>query len=286
MPCVNAAGVAPADERDAFARQPRASGGSRSTVAARGGRHAGATRVYEDGLAARALSRTPRRELEAVIVNTAGGIAGGDRFDLDIAVGAGRARSSVTTAAAEKVYRSLGPDARDRRASSRSAPARTLAWLPQETILFDRARLARTHRRRARRGRARCCWPRPWCSAARPWARRWTRARCSTAGACAATAGWSSPRPCGSTARSRDKLARAGGRRRRRRDRDRADRARRRGHGRRACARCDSFRGEVGVSAWNGLAVARLCAKDGAALRRDLVAVLDGARRRRCRGSG
>ena len=35
-----------------------------------------------------------------------------------------------------------------------------------------------------------------------------------------------------------------------------------------------SFVGEVGVSAWNGLAVARLVAADGAALRRDLIAVL------------
>jgi urease accessory protein len=34
------------------------------------------------------------------------------------------------------------------------------------------------------------------------------------------------------------------------------------------------FNGEVGVSAWNGLAVARLCAKDGAGLQRDLLAVL------------
>ena len=32
--------------------------------------------------------------------------------------------------------------------------------------------------------------------------------------------------------------------------------------------------GEVGVSAWNGLAVARLCAKDGAELRGDLAAVV------------
>jgi urease accessory protein len=34
------------------------------------------------------------------------------------------------------------------------------------------------------------------------------------------------------------------------------------------------FAGEVGISAWNGIAVARLCARDGAALRRDLTAVL------------
>jgi urease accessory protein len=36
----------------------------------------------------------------------------------------------------------------------------------------------------------------------------------------------------------------------------------------------DSFAGEVGVSAWNGLAVARLVAPDGATLRRDLIGVL------------
>ena len=39
-------------------------------------------------------------------------------------------------------------------------------------------------------------------------------------------------------------------------------------------AAADQFRGEVGVSAWNGFAVVRLCAADGAALRHDLVAVL------------
>jgi urease accessory protein len=34
------------------------------------------------------------------------------------------------------------------------------------------------------------------------------------------------------------------------------------------------FAGEVGISAWNGIAVARLCAKDGAALRHDMISVL------------
>jgi urease accessory protein len=38
--------------------------------------------------------------------------------------------------------------------------------------------------------------------------------------------------------------------------------------------RAKNFGGEVGASAWNGLAVARLCAKDGATLRRDLAAVV------------
>ena len=39
-------------------------------------------------------------------------------------------------------------------------------------------------------------------------------------------------------------------------------------------ALAEQFAGEVGVSAWNGLAVARLCAKDGAALRHDLLLML------------
>src|SRR6476469_9237003 len=48
--------------------------------------------------------------LSAVFVNTAGGVAGGDRFDIDIATGEG-SRLAVTTAAAEKVYRTDGPAA-------------------------------------------------------------------------------------------------------------------------------------------------------------------------------
>src|ERR1700686_2117288 len=48
--------------------------------------------------------------LSAVFVNTAGGIAGGDRFDIDITAGEGT-RLAVTTAAAEKIYRAAGPAA-------------------------------------------------------------------------------------------------------------------------------------------------------------------------------
>jgi urease accessory protein len=79
--------------------------------------------------------------LSAVFVNTAGGVAGGDRFDIDISAGEGT-RLAVTTAAAEKIYRAAGPAARldiALRAESRAH----LAWLPQETILFDRARVSR-----------------------------------------------------------------------------------------------------------------------------------------------
>jgi urease accessory protein len=80
-------------------------------------------------------------DLDAVVVNTAGGIAGGDRFDFAVEVDEG-ASLTVSTAAAEKVYRSLGPSSTmaARLTVKRGA---TLAWLPQETILFDGARLER-----------------------------------------------------------------------------------------------------------------------------------------------
>ncbi|MCA1398221.1 urease accessory protein UreD [Bradyrhizobium sp. BRP56] len=79
--------------------------------------------------------------LSAMFVNTAGGIAGGDRFEIAIAAGEG-ARLTLTTAAAEKVYRAPAAAARLDIALTVAAGAH-LAWLPQETILFDRARIHR-----------------------------------------------------------------------------------------------------------------------------------------------
>jgi urease accessory protein len=79
--------------------------------------------------------------LSAVLVNTAGGLAGGDRFDIDIAAHAD-ARLTVTTAAAEKIYRAEGPAA-ELNVTLRAEGRSRLAWLPQETILFDRARIRR-----------------------------------------------------------------------------------------------------------------------------------------------
>jgi urease accessory protein len=88
--------------------------------------------------------RFPSREgdgLSAVFVNTAGGIAGGDRFEIEIAAGEGT-RLAATTAAAEKVYRAAGPAA-ELDIALKVAPRAHLAWLPQETILFDRSRTSR-----------------------------------------------------------------------------------------------------------------------------------------------
>jgi len=77
----------------------------------------------------------------AVMVTTSGGLAGGDRLHIEVEAGAAAA-AVVTAQAAEKIYRSLGPDTRIEIALAVEAGA-WLEWLPQETILFEGARLAR-----------------------------------------------------------------------------------------------------------------------------------------------
>jgi urease accessory protein len=98
-------------------------------------------RLHESG-SLRVRFPSPEAEgLSAVFVNTAGGVAGGDRFDIDIAAGEG-ARLTLTTAAAEKVYRAESSPAK-LNISLKAAAGAHLGWLPQETILFDRARVSR-----------------------------------------------------------------------------------------------------------------------------------------------
>ena len=77
----------------------------------------------------------------AALVNCAGGLAGGDALRQEVRLEVG-ARATVSTAAAEKIYRSLGPDTRIATRLA-VAPGAVLEWIPQETILFDGARLER-----------------------------------------------------------------------------------------------------------------------------------------------
>jgi urease accessory protein len=107
--------------------------------------------VFARGGLARLYQRTPCRVLfpasepgdvaVAALLTTSGGLAGGDRLSLSLTVEAG-AQALATTAAAEKVYRSLGPSAEVEVALAVEAGG-WLEWLPQETILFDQARLHR-----------------------------------------------------------------------------------------------------------------------------------------------
>ncbi len=78
---------------------------------------------------------------EAVFVNTAGGVAGGDRLESGVTALA-NASIAVTSQAAEKVYRALNEPARIATKLEACATAK-LAWLPQETIVFNWGRLSR-----------------------------------------------------------------------------------------------------------------------------------------------
>ncbi len=84
----------------------------------------------------------------AVLLTTSGGLTGGDRLRLDFAARDGAA-ATITSQAAEKIYRALDDDCRiDIGLDIGEA---WLEWLPQETILFDGAKLARRTTVRATR---------------------------------------------------------------------------------------------------------------------------------------
>ena len=88
-----------------------------------------------------ARRRREARSCEAAIINTGGGMAGGDRLSISVEAGA-RANVVISAPAAERIYRSSGPDTVIGIDLRLDAGAR-LAWLPQETIPFRGARLAR-----------------------------------------------------------------------------------------------------------------------------------------------
>lgn len=209
--------------------------------------------------------------LSAVFVNTAGGVAGGDRFVIEIAAGEG-ASLTLTTAAAEKVYRAPAKAA-ELNISLKAAAGARLCWLPQETILFDRARVARRididlaegaslflceivvfgraamgetvrHGEFIDRWRVRHGGRLVFAETVRlegAIGEKLARPAVAKGGAAIGTA-----------------LIVPG-------DEALLERVR---------EIQDSFAGEVGVSAWNGFAMARFCAQDAARLRADMMAVL------------
>ncbi|HEV7384158.1 MAG TPA: urease accessory protein UreD [Phenylobacterium sp.] len=131
-----------ASATDANPPLQRAAGAGRIAVRAEGGATRLA-RLYQDGCAKiRLPTDHAARGLEAVLINTSGGLTGGDRMSWRVDAEAG-ATLTLTTQACEKVYR-----ARDGRAevgvTLNAAAGARIDWLPQETILFDGAALSRT----------------------------------------------------------------------------------------------------------------------------------------------
>jgi len=261
--------LSPANHSQIFAAN-RATG----HISLRIGAFAGQTRrvhVHEDGSLRVRFPNSAHAGLEAVIVNTAGGMAGGDSFGIAMSVGAG-ASLIAGTAAAEKIYRAVGtPTEMD--VTLEIGEGARLAWLPQETILFDQARLNRRidvdlaataslvmaeavifgrsamgevveQGLLADRWRVRRAGRIVFAESARiegALAKKLMRAAVAAGGIAIATVLIAPADEAGIGA---------------------------------ARAVADQFIGEVGISAWNGIAVARLCARDGAALRHDLIALL------------
>jgi urease accessory protein len=117
----------------------RAAGGIRVRFGASSGRTQAIERTERGGYRVR-FPRT-RNTCEAVLINTGGGMAGGDRMRAEISLDAASA-AMLTTQAAEKIYRSQGA-LTDIGIDLHLAATSRLDWLPQEMILFSGSRWQR-----------------------------------------------------------------------------------------------------------------------------------------------
>ena len=126
---------------EAIGRPQRARGVGRLKAKARDGR----TRLdtfYQEGCAKIRLPETFDAGMEAVLINTSGGLTGGDVVDWSFEAGEGT-RLTLTTQACEKIYKAAAGTATVSTVITVGAGARA-DWLPQETILFDNASLTRS----------------------------------------------------------------------------------------------------------------------------------------------
>ena len=128
----------------------RAHGRVRMSFVRRAGRTSLET-LFQEGSSRVLLPQVaPRASPQAVLLNTSGGITGGDSVHTEVRIGPG-AGAVITTQAAEKIYRSADGDGRVN-TDLTIAEGGWLAWLPQETILFDGGRLARETRLNVAKG--------------------------------------------------------------------------------------------------------------------------------------
>ena len=130
----------PPQEIQGFIPMQRAFGRGECTVKSRDGTTA-LERLWQEGCS---KLRLPKHDhgFEVVMINSSGGLTGGDRLHWDFQAGAGTA-ITVTTQACEKVYAASAGVAEVRTALRVEAGSR-LNWLPQETILFDHSALSRS----------------------------------------------------------------------------------------------------------------------------------------------
>jgi urease accessory protein len=130
---------APVEQHGDPARRQRACAEARGSFV-RVGARTEPERLFETG---GLRWRFPRSSnpCEAAIVNTGGGVAGGDSYSVSLTLCEG-AEVEATTPSAERIYRSDGPAASIATRLTLKPCAR-LFWLPQETLMFEGARLER-----------------------------------------------------------------------------------------------------------------------------------------------
>lgn len=121
--------------------QPRARGQVRVSSKLRDGRSV-LDALHQSGSMKTLFPKAGARHLEAVLLNTAGGVTGGDQFDVSVAAQA-ETHMVLTTQAAERAYRAQPRETGRIRNRLTVEPGARLDWLPQETILFDGAAIDR-----------------------------------------------------------------------------------------------------------------------------------------------
>ena len=121
---------------------PQRAQGALHLVAKRRGAQSVIDDLRQQGALKALFPRSYGATLDAVFLNTAGGLTGGDRMALDIVAGEG-AHVVVSSQAAERGYAALDGQIATVDVSLQVAAGARIDWLPQETILFDRAAINR-----------------------------------------------------------------------------------------------------------------------------------------------
>lgn len=98
--------------------------------------------LHQSGCVKALLPRNHADRIDGVLINTAGGVTGGDELSYSAALG-DNTSLCLTTQTAERIYKSLGGDGQINTQFDLGENT-ALDWLPQETILFEDSRLRRT----------------------------------------------------------------------------------------------------------------------------------------------
>lgn len=98
-------------------------------------------RLWQQGCSKLRLPKAANGDFEVVMINSSGGLTGGDTLDWAFRA-SNNCTMTVTTQACEKVYASLGGPAHVHTEISVGENGH-INWLPQETILFNEAELSR-----------------------------------------------------------------------------------------------------------------------------------------------